>query len=310
MKLVILGNGFDLYHGYKTSFVHFSEYLESNNKSLYNYFFKLLRINIEGNKLNWNNFEKKIGELFLKNNTTQKVDKEVYQNIELFSKMFYDYLNNENIVGTKIYSFEIDAILKSADCILTFNYTNTYRYYFGENHINNIFHIHGKLARNDMPIIGYFYNNIKETESIDYIEKFSNKGLHKPALAYKQNEINFSKKVDFFVNSYRNKIDEIVSIGYSFGDSDDHIYEILHRLMVEQINAQNIPNSTAVKIPSIKFRIFEYDKKENELIVQKIKNKFKTKFYRHSQVNITGTGEYILPKKDLLLFETVKYESL
>jgi hypothetical protein len=78
MKLVILGNGFDLHHGYKTSFSNFRNHLlNSNNKtdeqliSDIDIVLKFNKVNLEEGVL-WNDFERIIGKM-----VEQKLTEEV-----------------------------------------------------------------------------------------------------------------------------------------------------------------------------------------------------------------------------------------
>lgn len=69
MKLIILGNGFDLHHNYKTSFNDFRTHLQNSNKSedkgLITKIDQLLDLSKEKQKtqLLWNDFETIIGKI-------------------------------------------------------------------------------------------------------------------------------------------------------------------------------------------------------------------------------------------------------
>ena len=62
-NLYIIGNGFDLHHGFKTSYKDFKQYLEKNNRS------ELLKLINEhlyfSSEDLWSNFEESLGDMYL-----------------------------------------------------------------------------------------------------------------------------------------------------------------------------------------------------------------------------------------------------
>ncbi|MBK6986524.1 MAG: hypothetical protein IPH32_18130 [Bacteroidetes bacterium] len=117
-----------------------------------------------------------------------------YRLTELFAERFYQYLLEESKKKIDLINPAIQKEIENADCILTFNYTQTYNIYVNNNANIDIFHLHGQLNQNNLPIIGYYYRNATIKQSQDYLEKYSGFGFHKPALAMKQNEIDFESQ--------------------------------------------------------------------------------------------------------------------
>jgi len=311
MKLIILGNGFDLHHKFKTSFYDFRKYLmDSKNKKdkiLMSEIDSLLDINgnIQKEHLLWNDFEAIIGEILGTAKYKRSKIKNIPNLIEDFTQNFYEYLlkisEDDRIESNKKLALEF----KDASAILTFNYTSIYSAYINKSDVD-IFHIHGNLSDKDLPIIGYYYPNVSENiTSNDYSIRFKKKLVHKPALAYKQNEIDLNNRIDKFVKKWKNKITEIVIIGYSFGESDSHIYKIINSIMVEQIKDNNVPFSLAKNINAIKFTIYSYNDDESMKLINKIKSNI-SKFGRKTSINITGVG-FASKEKELLSFELKKY---
>ena len=293
MKLVILGNGFDLHHGYKTSFSDFRNHLlnskEENDKKLISdvdIVLKSQKINIEEGIL-WNDFEKIIGKIMQNGSKTKKIaDIQLLSLTEKFTQRFYHYLIQEIKKNDFIINKKIKKELESSNSILTFNYTNSYTKYLNNKNLD-IFHIHGELSEQNLPLIGFYYSNVGELNSSDYLRKYKGKAFHKPALAYKQNGINLTKRINQFILKWSSKITQVIIIGYSFGESDSHIYSILNNILVDQNQSEYIPFQQADKIPTINFKLFNYNSKETNKLISKLKENIFSESNRRSSVYIT-----------------------
>jgi len=309
MKLIIIGNGFDLNHNFKTSFNHFRSYLNKSenldNKTLIKNIDEL--INYKENDIQWNQFEEIIGHrmdpTFRFDDKRKNSDIAVL--IEQFTEKFHLYItdlvknSNDKINENLVKEF------KDVSTILTFNYTPFYLKYLN-NDFNSVFHIHGELEENNLPLIGYYYSNpLDNPHSLDYSVRYGKRLIHKSALALKQNEIDLDSVIRSYNSKWKGKISEIVIMGFSFGKSDDHIYNILDEVMISQTKEVNIPSSKAKNIRIIKFKIYSYNDKESNLLVEKIKGKFSS-MNRRVTTNITGVGFSHL-KKELITFELKNY---
>jgi len=309
MKLIIIGNGFDLHHNFKTSFSDFRTYLQiSGNKdslALISKIDELLDINTNGQKkhLLWNDFESIVGNIMNSNYKRHKV-KDIPILLEEFTARFYEYLLNISKLNLPQVNKTLEREFEDASSILTFNYTSFYSSYLKKGN-PDIFHIHGKLTESSLPIIGFYYPNIHPDSNIDYSIRYHGKLIHKPALGYKQNEINLDALIGEYTSKWKNKIDEVVVIGYSFGLSDSHIYSILNEIMIRQISNVNIPSSKVPDIQEIKFRIYNYNENETDQIIGKIKSNISS-FKRLTSINITGIG-FTAKQKDIITFELKDY---
>ncbi|MFT7606140.1 MAG: hypothetical protein ACI8VT_003739 [Saprospiraceae bacterium] len=309
MKLIILGNGFDLHHKYPTSFYDFRMHLKNSPKdedhNLVSEIDKLIKVSEDDQKIQllWNDFESIIGKTF--NSTGKNHDTNIIILIEEFTQKFYKYLLGLAELNEPIKNKKLAIEFESASSVLTFNYTQFYKSYFNDGNID-VFHIHGGLAESNLPIIGFYYPNTNiTTQSFDFAKRYGGKLLHKPALAYKQNEIDLDANIDKFTNKWRNKITDIVIMGYSFGESDRHIFKILNSILIKQINEINVPSSIAKKIKLINIAIYSYKDEESEGIIRVMKHFLKGQGRRFS-VNVTGLG-FTTPEKDILTFELKKY---
>lgn len=310
MKLIIIGNGFDLHHGLNTSFSHFRNFLsksDSNTDKLLlkniDFVLKKLGKNYTADLL-WNDFENLIGQYFTSGINVKVGDIDVYELSTQFTEKFYSYLVEENKKGDIEINPTIKKEFENADCILTFNYTDAYKKYLPKE--IEVFHIHGQLQENNLPIIGFYYPNTKQTSSIDYLVRFSGRGFHKPALAIKQNEIDLEKQIQKFTNSWRNKFSEIVSIGYSYGKSDSHVFRIINLTILPQVKERNVPSTRVDKIPIVNFKLFKYDQKECNNIKQTITSTLQNQHKRNSIIDVYGNGFTTL-KKEIIVFDQIDY---
>lgn len=311
MKIIIIGNGFDLHHKYKTSFYDFRTHLKnSKNKQdqiLISKIDELLEVtdNEQKSHLLWNDFESIIGDLMKSEEYKKHKIKDIPSLVEKFTQNFYEYLITISNAKVLTINKKIEEEFEDVSTVLTFNYTSFYSSYTRNGDID-IFHIHGNLTEKDLPIIGYYYPNaLKTNSSIDYSVKYGGKLIHKAALSLKQNEINLDARIKKYTSKWNNKITEIVILGYSFGSSDSHIYKIIEDLMIPQIKDINVPSSQAEKIKLVKFKIYSYDDNESNILVKRIKSNI-TKFGRRFSINVTGLG-FTSEERDILTFELKKY---
>lgn len=313
MKLIILGNGFDLHHGLKTSFFDFRNHLiESNIKANLQLVSKIDSLlsaqKIENTpKLLWNDYESGFAKIYEKQAEFVSKGLELNAISEEFAEKFYLYLQNEIDTNNKFVNPRIRKVFENADCVLTFNYTDTYTRYLSKNPSIEVFHIHGQLEQNNLPIIGYYYENVKPIGSDDYLKRYSGLGFHKPALAKKQNEIDFEKRLHSFTKPRITQFSEIISIGYSYGRSDNHVYKILDSLLLLQPNEVNVPYSKVSKIPIIEFGIFRYSEDDYLRIVSKIKSHFSKNHNRNSTILVHGSGTFTPQPKEIMTFKPLEY---
>ena len=315
MKLVIVGNGFDIHHNYKTSFNNFREFLiENKNKKLVEKIDKFtteaLTQNINSSfkkeELMWNQFEELLSYYHTKQqlNAIQKFDNNSeYMNmidlLDEFTEEFFHYIKKTTSIQTKVNNEVIAKELNGADLIITFNYTNTISNYQLKSSVK-IFHINGSLTEGDLPIIGY-YQLTTIRNSVDYLEKHNNLYYSKTALAFKRNSIDYNQRFSNIIKSYKKKIDEFVTIGFSFGNSDSHIKEIIQQLIVSQVRLPRMPQENYDKFKKVSFKVFNYNEKETNIILTKLRLYFPV-----NQTTITGIG-FKKEIKDLITFSKVNY---
>ncbi|WP_050570806.1 bacteriophage abortive infection AbiH family protein [Dickeya zeae] len=177
--LYIIGNGFDLWHGLKTSYAQFNDFAkEELNKFSGFYSFDLNALN---NDALWNDFENTLGtfdwrEFYAVNNNID-VDAESFrpsfvygleddlteqaeQHVASIRECFEDWIESIDIsIAKKKLYFSGSAQF------ITFNYTSTLEYIYGIND-QKILHIHGRAKKFDELVFGHG-ETIKEEPELD-----------------------------------------------------------------------------------------------------------------------------------------------
>ena len=240
-NLIIIGNGFDLYHGIPSSYKHFKCYIEQNNKPLYS---KLNELFYDTDLL-WSDFENTLGEPdferirldaencidFEKSDNTQldyhtypfKIQEnliEIDNLIESFSNWVNDRLEKHiNLIDCQKLN------LNKNDIYLNFNYTTLLEKLYNISN-DNILYIHNNVNNN--LIIGH--KNTKKVEkncNINKIYNLNNQGEEaennylQKTLKPVQNIID--KHQDFFKNL--NNINRIFILGHSLSEIDKKYFE-------------------------------------------------------------------------------------
>lgn len=165
--IVIIGNGFDLAHGYKTPFKSFVE--DKNGKNFKRFVHYLYGRKIANDEDKWTDFEKIICD------STMEIFKSEDNIIRIYKKTkcknwndftnridtYFAYLSIEimnylNIIQSK-HKFKpknsIKKYLNNNSYIINFNYTD-----IAEQYTSNVFHIHGSIKEKDI-ILGYDHHN-------------------------------------------------------------------------------------------------------------------------------------------------------
>lgn len=110
MKLVIIGNGFDLNHGLKTSFSNFRTHLiyskDSSDNNLANDIDSILKIREnDSDNLLWNEYEKIMGDFF-RNLTKDGLLK--FEVANQFTERYYKYLQKVTAEKSEMKTFKIN----------------------------------------------------------------------------------------------------------------------------------------------------------------------------------------------------------
>lgn len=197
MKIIIIGNGFDLNLGLKTSYKDFMEsnYLSSlveNNNSLAKYLNNVSKLT---QLRNWIDIEKELTEYSLAMTVVKDENINVKNDFRNFKIALMDYLKeaqdkeiNRNSKAFEMIKNEIDT----ANRIYNFNYTNSVFKIVQLLGIDNIenkhFYVHGSLEQQD--IIFGVEDNAKATEEHIFLKKAYNENFGKSDIKQCLNEEN------------------------------------------------------------------------------------------------------------------------
>ena len=152
--LAIVGNGFDLNHGYHTSFFDFVQ--NTKHSSLDD--FKNLCADINTIKT-WYNFEENINKLSRKLFELRIIDGDydigttIYKTFNDIHSLLIEYLKKETSSKKLIKKQSLEQYLDTETITFNFNYTNTVEAY-----TKKVIYMHGSLEENDI-ILGYDYRD-------------------------------------------------------------------------------------------------------------------------------------------------------
>lgn len=178
--LVIIGNGFDMAHGYHTDYQSFVEknpdsnlnwfrsYCE-NDASITTWYFFEENIKILTNKLFFKRVTEDYGCNDILNEGTQL--KHVYQEIQ---RLLIQYLKSESLRKPIVKLSSVEKYLNEKAKAINFNYTR-----IAEAYTSDVFYIHGSLNENDI-VLGYDYRDeacLMEYEDMRFSKILCRQGL-------------------------------------------------------------------------------------------------------------------------------------
>ncbi len=243
-KLYIVGNGFDLAHGFRTSYRNFYDWLKQNGKegfieSMEIFFSKWAD---HDKDLLWNDFERALGECDLEEsyNICTEASQDVIGETDRFLREI-----NDSIIVNFVNPLKHDMPLLFAEWIkhvnkqiqeasenariltldedglfLTFNYTDTLEEVY-KIPSNQICHIHNRVSVNEKPIVGHNHKfQIVEHYDMTIGERNEKKRLEDVLNGLiKQYRFNIKQHRKFF-EKINTEIDAVIIFGHSLGDID------------------------------------------------------------------------------------------
>ena len=251
-RLYIIGNGFDLYHGMRTSYEDFRCYIRENCSDLSDIFLSYFNLDPDFTEL-WNKFEQNLGSfesgLFYDdyNNTEPHhenfklsdisgFEDELWQESEnvrdKIRDAFYRWLSEVEYSKSNYMQLTLDTNSK----YLTFNYTDTLERLYGIPD-KNILHLHNAIESSSGDLI--FSHNIKIEEEPEF-DEYGEHNHHPYSRAenasklllnefYKDTTAIIEANFNFF-NELKG-INEIYVLGHSINDIDlpyfGHIMKIV-----------------------------------------------------------------------------------
>lgn len=246
-RLYIIGNGFDLYHGMRTSYSDFHDYINTNDPEVCDFLKDYFYMETDTNNL-WCQFERDLGtfdyrSFLINNNNTNPMEEnfkpsdtygledDLRSQLEEYDRnirrAFRDWLFEVNIPK----NIDIPLNLDKNALFLSFNYTNTLPQLYGIS-TNNIFYIHGSVESDSDLIFGHNKKLNPEPDFDEYgeptrtlytdAENASKIILH---TFYKNTKAIIEKNSIFF--SSLKHINEVIILGHSLNNIDLPYYTYL-----------------------------------------------------------------------------------
>ncbi|MCB5953269.1 bacteriophage abortive infection AbiH family protein [Enterococcus sp. BWT-B8] len=258
MKLFIIGNGFDLYHGLPTNYSKFILFLKDNYYEVYEGLIKVIgkystthfTIDVADKGYNWAELEDMIGSLEplelveeyrdwrSPNDYNGGPNKEIEKMLN-FGMKTSSYLSswikevNQNLDKVEKVN-EIVNLIGETDSVLSFNYTLTLEKIYK---IPNIFHIHGSLPKKLIMGHSEDYNVQGDDFGINLVnEKYVKKYFKKTR---KKTSNIISKNCDFFNKQNLEKVTDVYVLGHSMNGIDmpyfQEVIKLTHKNVVWHI---------------------------------------------------------------------------
>ncbi|NOI54723.1 hypothetical protein F0248_16750 [Vibrio crassostreae] len=182
--LYIIGNGFDLHHGMKTSYDNFKIYLQTKHGPIFDTVDRFLSIDEK-----WSDFEEALGNLdvdYLEDDASNCLasygddlwsdsghhdyEYELTKNVEALSSELYEYFCEWiNTVGIPNHSQLLS--FKSSAQFLTFNYTRTLTELY-KIPDSNVLHIHGSVDDpSNQIVLGHGWSPEDRTQLASYVDE-------------------------------------------------------------------------------------------------------------------------------------------
>ncbi|QOW60708.1 AbiH family protein [Treponema pedis] len=269
MTLFIIGNGFDIHHGYDTSYLKFKEFLKSKHYpvgslNLIDYF------PVDDTSM-WTDFENQleyidfydIGSDYVNRLSAEMSDKEyeraysinssLQDSFEEVPKIMNDALchalseflyevEQEKIKKPKSY---FDELFNHDDIFITFNYTNLLEELYNINsasikHIHGIYTIphfdkHDPDLKYNEPSIIFGHGNFAKSEDQDLIYEYNPFEPHK-SLKYVNQQLKKNYQINQWINFIRNNtFTNIEIIGHNLGVVDAPYFKELNKIIDKSI---------------------------------------------------------------------------
>lgn len=242
--LYIIGNGFDLYHGFKTGYINFKEWLKNNHYEKYSIIEKYSQQGIFSEPLygNWSNIEKALVLSYEKFSVAEPIDDKLRISqkglkdmiitsniIEVFQGLFNSWIFDINRFDISQYSGRIIKSLSNDDYYLTFNYTRTlekvYKIAYNKDGKLKIYYLHNcvigetekdKLDLSDSHDVNKLvfgsYKNSNFASDVSTIKGYKTRFYKDPNLRIRNMEYSFL--------SHIHCIDKVIVLGHSINSEN------------------------------------------------------------------------------------------
>ena len=223
-KLLVIGNGFDLALGLKTSYIDFMEWLMNEHcmdgTDLYEFLSHKLKIkrwiDIENELRIYSNKICNPSESHLNKEGKQKISSKFRREHKLLCNILCEYLkmqvDNNNWIETGLENQSIQQLLSKVNkepiYVINFNYTDTITAFMVNNVVNH--HIHGSLSDGENIVFGvedssnltkehsFLYKSYNPTLNVDHLNERFEDAKHILFYGYSLGQTDHSYFEDFF----------------------------------------------------------------------------------------------------------------
>ena len=250
--LFVIGNGFDLHFGLKTTTADFEEFLSGQaiEGEIDNAAEVLIAYGVD-----WSEYEQSLAYIDLSAIETENLgfpdymsDRESDRDGVIFQMEEYlSSINNAvnsaleemvNAANEVLEEGDISAsrpeLFQDGDAVVSFNYTSTIETLFDIPDDLPILHIHGYYADNEKLIFGYgemqgdYHTRLEPDEDTDYYEDQQRQAIYKFYTGWQKNVR--LKKLKCFLEKCQG-IDQIVVLGHSMGEVDAKYMEMIEKII-------------------------------------------------------------------------------
>ena len=237
MKLIVLGNGFDLACGLKTSYFDFGKWMEENYSNTASYLYDMAFSNVEfgRNENQWTKFEQSLGCI----TPYEVADYSILYNEELnnLSDNLMEFISLAEEESSIIPDFE-DLFTNFQGIILTFNYTKTP---LRLGYKGDLLYLHGSCEDSDI-IIGHNTRHDFDSPDSPYFGRFYNIAENELGNAYQIDELMelcnnisslyFKRHLSNYQAIRQNllslSVEEIIVCGVSYNEIDFEYFRLLN----------------------------------------------------------------------------------
>lgn len=253
-SIAIIGNGFDLAHGYMTTFDEFVKKTTNTDLNTFRQFC------VDENISTWHNFEENIKVIsmnvyqnnFADNANFDEISKKIEELNRIFASihnLLMDFLRNETNRFQVRKMQNISESINKKTKVISFNYTKV-----AESYTTDIFYVHGSLDEKDI-ILGYDYRVEPCLIGMEYMYWF--KKYRRELLAFKRylsenintehNQIIKSfEKYQMYANSGRGIDEEVEAEIVDFKQIDSFVSNECEKRVIPDINYRYIKTITVM----------------------------------------------------------------
>lgn len=250
--LFVIGNGFDLHFGLKTSTDDFEDFLREQR--IEGEMDNALEI-LNAYGVDWSEYEQSLADMDLDAIEVENLgfpdymsDRESDRDGVIFQMR--EYLNSINdaissalteMVDTANATLEDEEIMiiqprlfQSGDAVISFNYTSTIEMLFDIPDDCPILHIHGYHADNDRLIFGYgemkgnYHTKLEPDEDGDFYEDQQRQAIYEFYTGWRKKAK--LKKLKRFLENCQG-INQVVVLGHSMGEVDAKYMEVIEKII-------------------------------------------------------------------------------